>query len=299
LKKTLLFLFSTLLIFVAAMTVSANSAPPPLPNYFYCTVLNAPDNAVYFDILIEITPQDATYKETESNIKSVDSAIASYNENGYMSLTFHYKNLEYADNKILSPSFEIKDSDLSIDQISPTIKAVILDENGNILQISEAISTAPETTDAYAYQLTYDAAGNIATLQFFQSDESSSSSLNLLKLLYPNQLLIFLLFVIIRLALSVGIETLIAIPFKMRPLWKVPVVNSVTQLILIVFVLCSGISYITALIIGEIFVYIAEFVAYIYLYKSIPKWKIAIYTVVANTVTLAMGLLMNAYNILV
>ena len=91
-------------------------------------------------------------------------------------------------------------------------------------------------------------------------------------------------------ALSVGIETLIAIPFKLRPLWKVSLVNLLTQIILIVFMRCSDIPYLTALIIGEAYVYISEFVAYSYLYK-IPKWKLAVYTVVANTFTLALGII--------
>ena len=131
-KRTLTLVFSVFLLCITAITVSANAPPPPLPSFFDCTIQNAPADAVYFDILIEITPQDEDYKASDNNIKPVDSKIVQYNQDGYMSLTFHYKKLDYADNKIEYASFKMKDSDLSIDKVSPTIKAVILDKDGNL-----------------------------------------------------------------------------------------------------------------------------------------------------------------------
>ena len=270
-------------------TVSAN-APAPL-SYFYCSLENAPADAVYFDILIEITPQDEEYSafNSQQNAISADSQIALYNEDGYMSLSFHYKKLEYADMEIIYPYFRMDYYNQSIDKVSQTIKVALLDRNGNILQISDAISTTPETTDEFAYMLTYNADETAPTLQFSHYYKGSS---------HPFYFFLLLPIALLRMALSIGAETLVAIPFKMRPLWKVPVVNTATQIILIIFMMFSGIPYLTALIIGEVFVYISEFIVYIVLYKSIPKWKIAAYTITANTITLIMGLLMNAYNIL-
>ena len=65
-------------------------------------------------------------------------------------------------------------------------------------------------------------------------------------------------------ALSIGIETLLGIPFRLRPLWKIAVVNLITQILLAALLLCSpGIIYYTALFMGEIVVYLAEFIAYL------------------------------------
>ena len=247
-----------------------------------------PANAVYFDILIEFTPQDEAYSDfnAQRNAIPADSQIALYNEAGYMSLSFHYKNLDNANMEIESPGFHMRDANQSINRVSPAVKAVILDRDGNILQISDAIRTAPESVDEFAYRLIYDAAQAAPTLEFRQFYKGMP---------YFAYFLMLLPMILLRFALSVGAETLMAIPFKLRPAWKVLVVNVVTQVLLIALMQFSGLPYMTALLIGEAFVYIAEFVAYLLLYKSTPRWKIALYTLTANTLTLVIGLVMNAY----
>ena len=289
-KKLVATVCFSLLLCMTAITAYANAPAPP--NHFYCNIENAPQNAAYLDILIEITPHNDEYSafNSQENNISADSQIALYNENGYMSLSFHYKNISRADMGIAYPYFIMDYYNQSIDKISPTIKAVILDKEGNILQISDAISTVPETTDEFARTLTYNANEAAPVLQFNHYYKGSS---------HPFYYLLSLLIILFRMALSVGIETFAAIPFKIHPIWKITVINILTQTMLILFMMFSGLSYLTALIIGEVFVYISEFIAYILLYKSIPKWKIAIYTIAANTITLIMGLLMNSYNILV
>ena len=70
-------------------------------------------------------------------------------------------------------------------------------------------------------------------------------------------------------------------------------VNLTTQLLLILFLSLSGLPYMTAVLVGEIAVYAAEFIAYLFLYRDVSRWRVLGYTALANTATLAMGLLFN------
>ncbi|HOP11544.1 MAG TPA: hypothetical protein PK629_08635 [Oscillospiraceae bacterium] len=281
-KKVLLFGYVIFLLCITAIPVSA-ATPPSIPyNYFSCIIQNAPDDTVYIDILIKLTPQDKEYSSfnnRETTI-SANSEIALYNKDGYMSLFFHYNNIEAAGMEISKSWFYFNNSDLSIYMISPTIKAVLLDKDGNILQISEAISTTPRKSE-FAYKLTYDAAENNITIEFEH---------------YTKHPFAFLyLSIFLRIVLAAGIETLIAIPFKLRPIWKISVVNIITQFIyiIILFIGFRSLLILTALILGEILFYVSEFFAYRFLYKSSPKSEIVIFTIAANTATLFIFILMT------
>ena len=70
-------------------------------------------------------------------------------------------------------------------------------------------------------------------------------------------------------------------------------VNLATQLLLIVFLSLSGLPYAAAVILGEIAVYAAELIVYLFLYRDVSRWRLLGYTALANTATLAMGLLFN------
>jgi len=290
-KRILLLVF---LIFLFCITTVPVSATPPSisRNYFGCYVQNAPADAVYFDLLIKITPQDKKYLSFNDQINTIpaDSEIALYNQDGYMSLSFHYQDLQNANMEISSPWFYLNDSGLSMDKVSPTIKAVILDKDGNILQISEAVSTTPGKSE-FAYTLTYDASQNSATIKF---EEYSKNPYLLLYLSIP-----------IRAVLAVGIGTLFAIPFKMRPIWIVSVVNLVMQIVYILlfyfayFFFCIHLSIIMLFICDEILVFILEFTAYFLIYHSIPKWKIAVHPLITNMVSLFMVLLIFTIKVLI
>lgn len=292
-KRLYFVLFLILMLCIPSLSVSANAPAPP--SYFYCQVENASIESVYMDILIELDTQSAEYtafnsKNTRGGI-TAQSQIATYSEDGYMSLSFHYIDVT-SHLGIDSPYFTMRTYSQSIDKVSKTIKAVLLDKDGNILKISEAINTTPPTLDEFAYRLVYDANKSAPTLEFSHFYKGSPNSMGFT---FP-----LLLMLLLRMFLSTTAETLIAIPFKIRPLWKIAVVNIVTQIILILFMSMSiiDLTYTPSLIVAESFVYIAEMVAYFLLFKEVPKLKIILYTICANTFTLLMGLFMNAFNIL-
>ena len=290
-KKHILFFTILILLFsLFPVTVYANSPPPP--SYFYVEVANPPENAVFVDILIEIDAQSDGYTafNTENGRRhgiTAESEIAEYNQDGYMSLAYHYDGV-WAESQLGYVSlFEMYPSTLSLDKITKTLKIALLDREGNIIQTSRPIDITPPGKQ-FARTLIYDANEALTEIGFEVFYRSS----------------IFFLFsffgvIIGRMLLSVGVETLIAIPFAIRPLRKIILVNCITQIALITFMSFSGLTYITALIIGEIFVYLSECAAYMMMFKSVTKTKIIVYTAVANTATLIMGLLMNSFHIFV
>jgi len=287
-KRILLITVLMLLLCMLPLTAYANSPPPP--GYFYVQIDNPPENAVFADILIKINAQSDGYTpfNSENGARhgiTAESEIVGYDQNGYMSLSFHYSGV-YSEMELGSfLCFEMVPASRSIDKITESLKVVLLDKDGNIVQISPPIDTIPPGNQ-FARELIYDADGTLFEIQFNDFYKGSAG------FLFP-----IIILILGRMLLSVGVETLIAVPFKIRPLRKITLVNVITQIALIAFMGSSGLTYIHAMIIGEIFVYLAEGAAYMLMFKSVNKVKIIIYTITANTTTLIMGLIMNGFHI--
>ncbi len=282
--------------FLLWLPLTARANAPAPPSYFYGEITGAPAEAAFADILIPLDPSDEWYVEFNpqqlGGIGS-DSPIVQYAEDGYRSLFFHCRGVDAYNCTLPSCYFILEDSSLSLDKIAPSLKVALLDTDGNILQVSEAASLLPAEENTFPRSLRYNAAEDTLEIQFesFYTGSSPSSRPWTLPLL---------LAVLARMALSIGIETLLGIPFRLRPLWKIAVVNLITQILLAALLLCSpGIIYYTALFMGEIVVYLAEFIAYLSLFRGESRRRIAAYTLAANTVTLAIGLAMNHWGILV
>ena len=270
------------------LTAYANSPPPP--SHFYVQIDNPPENAVYADILIKLDAQSDGYTPFNSGNGTrqgitAESEIVRYGHDGYVSLSFRYDKV-YSDIKLENfIYFEMNPASQSIDKITESLKVALLDKDGNILQISPPINTTPPSNQ-FARELIYDADGTLFEIRF---NDFYRGSVNLL---FPIFLLVFG-----RMLLSIGVETLIAVPFKIKPLRKIAIVNFITQIALIAFICFSGLNYIYAVIVGEIFVYLSEGAAYMLMFKSVKKTRIIIYTITANTATLIIGLMMNGFHI--
>lgn len=300
-KTKTLFLFLVIVIFssfIAPFTVAYADSPPP-PNYFYSYVTNADSNVKYTDILIKISKSSKRYTDLNtSNANSYgfnsSTPIVAYNKDGYMSISFHCKNVyseksNQQDDSDMSKLIELNNGYKPINTITDSIKIALLDKKGNILMISDAVSVIPTSNATFPRTVNYDAQGTTPTVDFAHHYHT----------IYTDILLIFSVFAfLIRMAISIIIETLIAIPFIIRPLWKIIVVNVVTQILLFELIASGRLGYTNAVIIGEIFVFVSEFVAYIFLFKHISKPKLALYTVIANTASLAVGLIFNAFHVL-
>lgn len=297
-KKALLFtalLFS--LLFALPLAVSADSPPPP--NFFYINITNADASVSYADILIKIDRSDKNYTELNSyNAGKYDfgssAPIVAYDQDGYRSISFHLKNVQTdhsptREGPSFSSLFEFQNGYKPISTVTDSIKIALLDEDGNILKVSDAVSVMPGG-NTYPNQVEYDATGNKPIVNFVPYYRGSAAN----TYFSPMYFLLFLISMVI----STAIETVIALPFKIRPLWKIIVVNIVTQILLFLFITLSGLPYLTAVIIGEIFVYISEFAAYLLLYKKISRPRLALYTFTANSASLIAGLVLENFFIL-
>jgi hypothetical protein len=300
-RTMFLFLAAAILSFVAPLSIARADSPPP-PSYFYSYATNTAYNVKYTEILVKINKTSKFYTDLNtSNANTYDfnssTPIVTYNQDGYMSISFHCKNV-YSEKDVLYEELgmckviELNNAHMPISTMTDSIKIALLDKNGNILKISDAVSVKPSVSNTYPNEVKYDAHGTTPKVNFVQYYKSYANNAVIISF---SLILAFL----IRMAISTAIETLIAIPFKIKPIWKIIVINIATQILLFLLIASGRLDYTAAVIVGEIFVFISEFVAYIFLFKHISKPKLALYTVIANASSLAVGLILNCFHILV
>lgn len=109
---------------------------------------------------------------------------------------------------------------------------------------------------------------------------------------------------LVRLLLTLIIEVFLAIPFfysKPKRLLLIAVVNIITQTFLTIAMLFNypfmsnmpfNTGYLAVLAIGEVLVFLAEYLIYVKLFGKEEKIQIAAYTLIANAVSIAAGFIM-------
>ena len=135
---------------------------------------NAPEGTVYIDPLIKIESSDENYTNftaapiivkynndhsrtyTSLNI-TVDSEIATFNKDGYISMSLHLKNCElkiYKANGSYHSACEFPhEGSLEIDEIADNygkFKAAYIDENGKVLGVTKAARYTYNASEPYA-----------------------------------------------------------------------------------------------------------------------------------------------------
>lgn len=297
-KKIFLFLaigiFSAL--FVPSAVAYADSPAPP--SYFYSYITNMDSHVKYTDILVKISKSSKYYTDLNASNANAygfnrSTSIVAYNQNGYMSISFHCKNVRSTPSSFqaelgMCGDIELDDVNNPISSITDSIKIALLDKDGNVLKVSDAASVMPIDKHTFPRTVRWDARSAAPTIEFLPYYHGYSGK--------ALPLLIILAF-LIRMAISTAIEALIAVPFKIRPLRKIVAVNIVTQILLFAFIEFGGMGYTNAVIVGEIFVFVIEFVAYIFLFRHISKSKLALYTVIANSASLAVGMIFNYFHV--
>lgn len=292
-KRTVTILLTLLLLSVfLVLPVSANTAPPP-PN-FTVYLTNYPPEARYMDVLVQLSPEDADYTDNRDNFPNdtwAGSQIFSYEEDGYVSYTFHYRGAQRyikINNHDRVEFFANADEKL---QRFQSIKIAVLDNEGYILQISEPFDPAPSLFMAvgqgYAY---YD----------YEEDKVEVSGHSDAWLLG-----VYLAISLAGVVVTVLVEWLIAHCFTPLLLYLkvVLLTNLVTQLTMrILFVLLYSFlwqNYWFWTLLLEVAVYTAEYFTYRKYILTAPKKTILTYVIVANTVTLLLGIGVNNFLYLV
>ena len=290
-RITAIFLTLLLLTALLALPVSANG-PAPNP-VFLVGLKNYPPEACYIDLLVQLTSDDANYTDNRGNFPDPSWAqleIFSYSEHDYTSYTFHYRgaegNIKIEDSKVRF--FQRTEENLERFQ---SVMIAVLDENGNILQISEPFD--PEPPALMAMNLGY-------AIYDYEADTVEVPN-HSQKGLILSMLGIYVLIAILGAVVTVFVEWLIAHCFTPLLLYLkvVLLTNLVTQLTMrILFALLYSFlwqNYWFWTLLLEVAVYTAEYLVYCKRIPTAPKKTIITYVVIANTVTLLLGVAVNYF----
>lgn len=291
-KRTVTVLLTLLLLTaLLALPVSANG---PAPNPVFLVELeNYPPEACYMDLLVKMSPDNENYADNRENFPDDtwgNSQIFSYEENEYMSYTFHYRgaegNIKMNNGRV--EFFERTDENIKRFQ---SVMIAVLDEQGSILQISEPFD--PESSSIMVMSLGYARYDYEADVVEVAEHSQAAWVLGILG--------VYILIAILGGLVTVFVEWLIAHCFTPLILYlKVVVVtNLVTQLTMrVLFALLYTLlwqNYWFWTLLLEVAVYTAEYLVYCKRIPTAPKKTIFTYVIVANTVTLLLGIGVNHF----
>lgn len=195
-----LYAFLTAAVMALLFPLSAAAVAHYDPNVAELTYSDAPEGTVYMDILIKMGTDDQNYVaftqppqyytgrhtdesgtdvyDNEPLPVSAESEIARYNEDGYVSLSLHHKkaesltifnsahNTELSENTphdrlIMHSTAQVSSDFIDLSINYGAFKAAYVDEDGNILGVTNVSETAYSTKTPYGFS----ANGNSLTFQ--------------------------------------------------------------------------------------------------------------------------------------
>ncbi|MBQ9833990.1 MAG: hypothetical protein IJO33_02225 [Bacilli bacterium] len=98
---------------------------------------------------------------------------------------------------------------------------------------------------------------------------------------------------IIALILTVGFELLIAYILKIKNYKIITVTNVITNLVLQILLVIFTNNYLLSFIVGELIIILTELIVYLCNLKNITKFKIILYTLTANAITIVITFLLK------
>lgn len=294
-QKKLLIAFILIFLFLASIPLSVSANAPPPADHLTVELFGLPEDAAYADLLIKIDEADKNYIPFQPNAFAKEPydvwELAEYADDGYCSFTFHYKNAksnialeEYYDNQYrvvfcddsAYQGYMTQYEDLL--QNYSDIKIAVLDRDYRILAVSDVVRL-PDQNQLHVFtgHVVYDVAAGTIT-----ADE------------YVNFYYFIFAFLIsaVLILLSVGTEVIVALMFRLRGnrLLTVLLVNACTQITMRVLYVVLPFPYLVETIALEAAVYLAEFLIYQRHMKQMRKGRILCYTIVANTLSLILGI---------
>ncbi|OJU14369.1 MAG: hypothetical protein BGN88_02375 [Clostridiales bacterium 43-6] len=298
-KTAVFFLFLGIILMIVPFSAGANSAMPMEIKSLVVAIENAPDEAVYADLLISnqlpfIDTSKRSDSFTEKYPRFPGSELAACQAGGYVSYSM------YVDDPSSDMTLQKLSGDSSVTAVFAkdmtfilydiqTLKLAVMDKDGHILKISSPFRFSYKRgmiTRGIDYHYDTDK---------FDSPPRDSSFNFLLHLL--GGVLIMGLY---RMVFSVGMEAIAAIWFKIPTVGFVVLVNLFTQVFLTVGMSLTtvyDIRYFVSVVIFEAVIFVIELVAYCVFYKNIRFSKLLGYTFTANMISFVLGLIMNCFGI--
>ena len=171
----------------------------------------------------------------------------------------------------------------------PFIKVVLCDKYGGNLIVSNAISI----TDDGSYYI--DRVHYHVKTNTIEAVPFSTPMMQLFGRFRMTGKWAYLLFrAVTAVALSIIVELGIAILFGLRKRMRFIIfINGITQCLLTLAIYCLPFPYWRIVVCGEILVFLIEGFVYMSRLHEHAKWRVALYTIVANTISLGIGLLVN------
>lgn len=299
-RKNKLFSTFTLLLLVAlALTTTVCANAPEPPDYLTVILSERHEEAVYADLLIKIDPSDSNYTDFSPGIYAdhvySSSEIVAYDDDGYRSFTFHYKNARsdieinrYYDKMYYVDFCRGYDYNEFFTQYETLlneyrdVKVALLDDEFNILVVSDAIRL-PKVDKLLEFngQVTYDIRENSLDFDLW---------------INPYFLIFGGIISALMILISIGTEIIVALFFGLKSRKKtIFKVNLFSQIIMRVLYFVLPLTYLTETIILEILVYSVEFLIYKRLFPEEDTKKLLLYTVIANTLSLFLGIFLDCY----
>lgn len=296
--KKISFAFVCLFLFIVSLPLSVSANAPMPADHLTVAISDIPKEAVYADLLIQINTDDSNYVDFQPNDFADDISnvkeIADYSSDGYRSFTFHYKNaksnikLEYYYDDFYCVNFcngsEYQDYLTQYEDLLQNyrdIKIAILDKNYKIITVSDA-AKLPKEKDLFVFD------GDV----YYNASEGSVTVEERVNVYY----VVFALFYSgVMILLSVGTEFVIALlfTFKGKQLLPILIVNVCTQVVMRALYIMLPFTYLFETIILEMLVYFVEFFVYKRCFKQTTTAKILLYTIVANTASLFLGVVFD------
>ena len=286
------FLFGIVFFLLSVVPASANGPVPSPDIYLECRGM--PLDLAYVDLLIPMDPNAEDFRSyntehgSEYDIGST-SEIVRYSNDGYYSYMFHFEGasvkIEHDGSNSSGRYVTVRFADTvwNVQEKGDYFKLAMVDQNGNIIHVTEPIQIGGDRKGFFAGIVRID--GNTWEVT---DDGWYVSPYSIFDALFK------MIFSVPRVLFSVGIEILIAcLFFKIKQLYKILLLNIFTQLGLSIFMSTTDLTYLQSLAIGEMAVYLVEAVAMIMMYRDMSKGRLVAFVVIANTVTLALGLLLN------
>ena len=294
-KKFFIFLFTLVLVYMVPFSASAN-APMPADSLEVC-ISNLPEGAVYADLLIKIDENDPNYIEHQKSVyDGNEQTMSAYCEDGYRSFTLHYNGaksgikLENFYDDIFCVDFcrgsDYQDYLTQYEDLCENyrdIKIVLLDKDFEIISVScEAKLPNPGWAEDFNGDVEYDAAKNS-----FEIDTRINPYMVILGSFFSGVIIL----------ISVVIELLTALLFgyNSKRLTTVAIVNVCSQVIMRVLYLILPLTYLVETVILEVLVFTSETLIYKKRFED-SRWSdVLTYTIVANVLSLAAGILLDIY----
>ncbi len=284
----------------------------PVPRFeFDITVKNAPEGSYGVDFLV---PRARISEEeyTECNSKALgeaglpeDCELVQYGEEGYVSYMAH-DSAAWFDGE-LRPwnkdcvSYGMQSAYSFITGFSDEVKIAVFDAEGHVLAVSDGFRAYPSTGRHFYGDVVFDVEQQDVEAPAPKEGETKAKkpSGGTVQVEVPDQkdrgftdhvieVILAAFFLLVIAVVTMLLELLIALLFRLKPVWWVLGVNLCTNLVFNVLLLffCyvrrPPVPYFRFVLIGEIIVVLVEYFAYTKLYTEYRKRRLFFYSVFAN-----------------